>query len=141
MNLDLICGTEPNRKRSSSSSRSLAEDIFCNTPYIQTVSSFNHHENFGPRQRGGTLMATGGDLATRVVKTGGDFTSLGRWSWLLVGTGGRHTRIITAYQPCRSRRDGYSTSYNQQRCFCRSKGMRSCPRKLFRDQLTASLQK
>ena len=117
MNLDLICGTEPNRKQSSSSARSLAETIFCNTPYIQTVSSSNRHENFDPRQRGGTLMATGGDLATRVVGTGGDFTSLGRWSWLLVGTGGRRTRIITAYQPCRSRKDGYSTSYNQQRRF------------------------
>ena len=44
LNLDLICGTEPNRKQSSSSARSLAENIFCNTPYIQTVSSFNHHE-------------------------------------------------------------------------------------------------
>ena len=71
MNLDLICGTEPNRKQSSSSARSLAENIFNNTPYIQTVSSFNHHENFGLRQRGGKLMATGGDLATRVVRTGG----------------------------------------------------------------------
>ena len=60
---------------------------------------------------------------------------------MLVGTGERHTRIITDYQPCRSRKDGYSTSYNQQCRFWRSKGTRSCPRKLFRDQLIASLRK
>ena len=139
MHLDLVCGTEPNRKRTASNARPLAEDIFRNTPYVQTVSSFNHHENFGPRQRGGAFMATGGDLATRVARTGGDFTSLGRWSWVLVGSGDRLTRIITAYQPCRSRKDGYSTSYNQQRRFWRSKGIRSCPKKLFRDQLIATL--
>ena len=140
MHLDLVCGTEPNRKRSASCARSLAEGIFNNTPYIQTVSSSNHHENFGPKRRGGTFMATGGDLATRVARTGGDFTSLGRWSWILVGSGDRLTRIITAYQPCRSRKDGYSTSYNQQRRFWRSKGITSCPRKLFREQLMATLR-
>ena len=140
MNLDLVCGTETNRKRTASDTRSLAEDIFSNTPYIQTVSSHNHHKNFGPKQRGGTFMATGGDLATHVARTGGDFTSLGRWSWILLGLGDRSIQIIMVYQSCRSKKDGYSTSYNQQRHFWRCKGIRTCPRKLFRDQLIAILR-
>lgn len=116
LSLNLICGTELNRKKTTYDARSLAEDIFSNTPYIQTVSSFNHHE------QGCTYMATGGKLATKVARTGTGFTSLGRWSWVLVGRGDRFTCIVTAYQPCRSSNVWHSTFYNKQ---CPSRGARA----------------
>ena len=50
-------------------------------------------------QWGGTCITVIGRFASYVTDIGNDSTGLGRWSWIYVGSGGKSTLIITAYQP------------------------------------------
>lgn len=140
LGLDLVCGTELNRKLSTAGAQTMAEKIFQHTPCVRGTSSHNRHENFGRKQRGGVLMATGGELSEHTTLSGGNDAGLGRWMWIVLGSGDHKTRILTAYQPCRSRKEGYTTSYNQQRHHWRSCGILTCPRRLFREHLLEALK-
>jgi hypothetical protein len=52
-------------------------------------------------QWGGTCISAFGQLSSFVTAKGVDSTSLGWWSWLQVGGGGKAMQVITAYQPGR----------------------------------------
>jgi hypothetical protein len=74
---------------------------------------------------------------------GKDEEGLGRWSWILFGgSDGHMTRLITAYNPCKSGKVDSGTSYQQQRrYFITKKKDLTCPRTLFRQHLTAAIAK
>ena len=79
--------------------------------------SSNRHESISVSQYGGTAICAFNEIAARAnPRTGNDETGLGRWSWMLFE--GRHqhkTRIISAYNPCRSK--GNETVYMQHSRF------------------------
>ena len=85
-----------------------------------------------------------GELAKHVKDVGKDLTGLGRWSWVLLeGANSHRTRIMTAYRPSLHKLDTLDhmqTVYRQHANYFRTNhGDRTCPRKLFRDQLIAQL--
>ena len=48
-------------------------------------------------------MVAMGRFASYVLEVGCDYTGLGRWSWILVGSEEKMTRITVAYQPSASK--------------------------------------
>ena len=62
-------------------------------------------------------------------------------SWILFGgSDGHMTRLITAYNPCKSGKVNSGTSYQQQRLyFITKKKDLTCPRMLFWQHLTAAI--
>ena len=139
LGIDILCGTKCNSRLTTGETWSLAKNVMSNTPYTTSILASNKNENFGRKQRGGVLVAAGGHVGNCVTSSGVDASDLGRWAWVRIEAGARPTRIITAYQPCRSRKDGYGTSYNQQWRFWLGKGVTTCPRKLFREHLRNKL--
>ena len=86
------------------------------------------------------MLASGNELSGHITQSGRDDAGLGRWAWITLGSENKRTRILTVYQPCRSRKEGYTTSYNQQRRYWRSQGISSCPWRLFQEHLTDALK-
>ena len=76
------------------------EDIFAAFRGSRVSAAHNIHEQHSCYQQGGTLTTAFTCLAGYVTATGVDPTSLGRWSWVQVGSGEHRTRIVTVYQPC-----------------------------------------
>lgn len=91
-------------------------EIFCTKNALQTIASYNVHEQFSHRQYGGTLQLTFGALASQVVDTGVDDQQLGRYSWTkFQGRNGHVARLIALYVPCKaSHSSGDLTVMNQQ---------------------------
>jgi len=72
--------------------------------------------------------------------TGIDDTGLGRWSWLqLEGYNNRRVRVVSAYNPCRTRTHQFATVYSQQKRYFLSQGKDICPRMQFRKDLASIL--
>jgi hypothetical protein len=94
-------------------------------------------------QEGGTGAICFGDATGYIRKVGKDEEGLGRWSWILFGgSDGHKTRLITAYNPCKSGKANSGTSYQQQcRYFIMKKKDLTCPRILFRRHLIATIDK
>ena len=81
------------------------------------VAAHNVHEwqHAGRVQEGGTGAICFGDATGFIRTVGKDEEGLGRWSWILFGgSDGHTTRLITAYNPCKSGRINSGTSYQQQ---------------------------
>ena len=75
-------------------------------------------------------------LAPWVKDSGVDPSGLGRWSWyLLEGTEGHQTRVISAYAPCGSTASNSATYYQQQARYIKIKGLKTNPNKMFRKDL------
>ncbi len=109
------------------------------------IASHNVHEwqQAGRVQEGGTGAICFGDATGYICKVGKDKEGLGRWSWILLGgSDGHMTRLIMAYNPCKSGKANSGTSYQQQRRYfiMKKKGL-TCPRTLFRQHLTAAIDK
>ena len=109
------------------------------------VAAHNIHkwQQAGRVQEGGTCAICFGEATGFVRKVGKDKEGLGRWSWILFGGSDGHTTwLITAYNPCKSRRVNSGTSYHQQRrYFITKRKDLTCPRILFRRHLTAAIAK
>ena len=70
------------------------------------------------------------DTMAHMTKSSGvDDSGLGRWSWVLIeGDRERHARIISAYNPCRTKIDQFSTVYSQHKRFFLKNKSDVCPR-------------
>ena len=79
-----------------------AQDIFASVKGSRTLAGYNKHENFSRYMAGGTMVSTFSRLSSFVISQGGDSTGLGRWSWILVGSGDHRTILVSAYQPQKS---------------------------------------
>ena len=110
---------------------------------LRSVHSHNKRatKNIGRQQRGGTATIINERLAPFVKDSGTDHTGLGRWSWyLLEGTPGHKTRVITAYAPCGDANSGETTVFAQHMNYIRQKGLRTNPKAMFRDDLLGALR-
>ncbi len=109
------------------------------------IAAHNVHEwqQAGRVQEGGTGAVCFGDATGYIQKVGKDKEGLGRWSWIpFRGSDGHATRLITAYNPCKSGRINSGMSYQQQRrYFITKKKDLTCPRTLFRRHLTTAIAK
>ena len=88
---------------------------------------------------GGTFMVALHQAQPRICDRGKDTTGLGRWTWMRVqGRHGHHTRIISAYRPCKNR-ETLGTTYRQQETYWTNNNEPRCPIKVFDEQLEALL--
>ena len=79
------------------------KQLFQSEVATRAVTAHNEHEDDMRAQEGGTGMVVFDQLAGLIHKSGVDLTGLGRWCWFTLKGKHKHvTRIITAYQPCRS---------------------------------------
>ena len=112
------------------------QQLFQTEVSTKAITAHNVHEDDSRSQEGGTGMVVFDQFASLIHSTGIDRTGLGRWCWMLVkGKHNHSTRIITAYQPCRSSHTRLHTVYNQHRRYYRSRGDHRCPRQIFRESL------
>lgn len=107
-------------------------------------ASHNTTEEAGLGQEGGTATVAYNELATYVnqVTSGVDPTGLGHWSFLSMETAGGHvTKVVTAYNPCRSNATATRSVYQQHRhYYLQSRQSTLCPRHHFRQDLIAQLK-
>jgi hypothetical protein len=70
-----------------------------------------------PFKPGGTASVALGKMVHRVVKTRGDDTGCGRWSYITFnGKDNKHITVINAYRVCSHRDPGDTAAYKQQQC-------------------------
>ena len=55
-----------------------------------------------------------GRFSIYVLDAGVDYTGLVRWSWILVGSEGKTTRIVVAHQPCVPNKESKRTTIFEQ---------------------------
>jgi hypothetical protein len=105
--------------------------------------SVHEWQQAGRVQEGRTGAICFEDETGYIRKVGKDKEGLGRWSWILFrGSDGHMTRLITAYNPCKSGRVNSGMSYQQQQqYFIMNKKDLTCPRTLFWRHLTAAIAK
>jgi hypothetical protein len=105
----------------------------------RSVVAHNTNERMRPNQYGGCAMMAMGTLSPKVVNSGVDFTGLGRWCWIRLGSGSKKTLIVMAYQPSNSGRSARTTIKDQHsRYFCALGDTRS-PCTIFFEQLVTQL--
>lgn len=141
--VDISCGTEVGCDFRHVSESKQLENLFQSTTTMRIANAYNTHDNVARSQAGGVVTMTFGHAAEAVIETGSDPWKLGRWSWqLLQGKANHRTRIITAYQPVSQSDEGkLKAVYNQHRRHFESRGIRDCPRKLFRSHLLTELKR
>lgn len=114
---------------------------------IRSVSAHNVHEGrqVGRTQEGGTAMLLYGSLIEQYnhEESGRDPSGLGRWVVMtLQGSNGIRTRIVCGYNPCYNNKPNSRTVYQQhRRHFILREKDDTCPRKRFRQDLVAQLEK
>ena len=114
-------------------------DHRCNR--LRVCATNNKHESIEKLQFGGTMAMAVNTTATRVHASGADETGLGRWAWLLFeGHNSYHTRVISAYVPCKQQNNKDATVYAQHKRYYETKGKEGCPRKLMINELTNQIQ-
>jgi hypothetical protein len=107
------------------------------------VSAHNIHEGkvAGQVQEGGTGIICFGETTGYIKKTGRDSGGLGYRRILFSGVQGHNAQIITAYNPCKNTNaNSCTTNQQQRRYFITKKKDLTCPRVLFRNQLTKQIQ-
>ena len=110
--------------------------------HLRISSANNHHESMEKFQYGGTAIFAFDDLAHMIRASGADDRGLGRWSWLqFEGHRNKRVRCISAYNPCRSPLNHYSTVYSQHKRYFQEQKMDVCPRIQFRKDLCLFISK
>ena len=113
---------------------------------VRSVAGHNVHETeCGKHQQGGTGLIVHGPLIEQYdfEASGKDDTGLGRWVVMVFrGQDGLTTRVVCGYNPCKSASRATRSSYQQhRRYFIRQEKDRTCPRKRFRKDLVAQLER
>ena len=93
-------------------------------------------------QRGGTAVILREELVPLVKDLEVDPSGLCRWSWyLLEGSEGHRSRVISAYSPCVSAASKSKTYYQQQARYIKIKGLKTNPKEMFRKDLLRQLRR
>ena len=138
---DVIGMQEPNINWKKMPHNGQPSELFRTENKMVCMTACNKHENFTRRNYGGTITMAVGEVADQVALTGEDDTGLGRWTWLLIeGKKGKRTRIVTGYQPCKSREGQLLTVYQQHRRYLQSIRDPTEPRKAFIRDLSQTLR-
>ncbi len=105
----------------------------------KSVVAHNKNEQMRPNQYGGCAMMAMGTLSPEVVGSGVNFTGLGRWCWIHLGSGSKKTCIVMSYRSSNSSRSAGTTVKDQHsRYFCALRDARS-PHTIFFEQLVTQL--
>ena len=98
----------------------------------------NVTEQCGRSQQGGTAVFAYPRLSGFIMDKDKDSSGLGRWSWFLLGTPERRTRLVSAYCPVRppsavlrDKRKGHKTVWSQHVRHFRKTGRSGSPRECF----------
>ena len=112
--VDILCGCETQINwRQVPQSRKF-HNLFGAGTETRSVVAHNINERMQPNQFGGCAMMAISTIAPEVIDTGVNVTGLGRWCWMLLGSGRKKTRIVMAYQPSNSGRSAGTTVKDQQ---------------------------
>ena len=137
--VDILCGCKTQIDwRQVPQSRKF-HNLFGVGTETQSAVAHNIYERMRPSQFGGCAMMALNTISSEVINTGVDITGLGRWCWLLLGSGRKKTRIVMAYQPSNSGRSAGSTVKNQQVRYFQALGDARSPRTIFFEQLVSQL--
>ena len=138
--VDILCGCETQIDWRQVPQARKFQNLFGVGTETRSVVAHNVNERMRPNQFGGCAMMAFNTISPQVVSTGVDTTGLGRWCWMLLGTGRKQTRIVMAYQPSNSGRSAGTTVKDQQARFFQSLGDARSPRTIFYEQLIAQLK-
>ena len=138
-NVDILCGCETQIDwRQVPQSRRFS-NLFGVGTDTRSVVAHNINERMQPNQFGGCAMMAFNTISSEVIDTGVDITGLGRWCWLLMGSGRKRTRIVMAYQPSNSGRSAGTTVKDQHARYFQALGDARSPRTIFFEQLVSQL--
>ncbi len=137
--VDILCGCETQINwRQVPQSRKF-HNLFGVGTETRSVVANNINERMQPNQYGGCAMMALKTISSKVINTGVDITGLGRWCWLLLGSGWKKTRIVMAYQPSNSGQSAGTTVKDQQARYFQALGDACSPRTIFFEQLVSQL--
>ncbi len=107
----------------------------------RSIVAHNINERMQRNQHGGCAMMAMGRFSAEVVETGVDFSGLGRWCWMRVGSGDKITRIVMAYQPSgsSSSHSAGTTVREQHERYFEARGDLRSAKAIFFEQLIAQL--
>ena len=141
--VDCLAGCETQADWSFATEEEKFKNLFGLRQDTRCQVGYNTTEEKELRQRcqyGGTAMMTLGRLSTFVIDSGTDFTGLGRWTWILVGSGDKRTRIVVAYQPSKPTKTSKGqTVFEQHQRYFQPRGDFRSPRTILFEQLTDQL--
>ena len=140
-NVDILAGSETQCDWRQATAESQFNEIFAPGVPKRSVTGYNiteKKEKCPWDQRGGTAMMALDRVSAHVIDTGADYTGLGRWSWILLGSGDCRTQVVSAYQPCTPPKSwkGFTVFEQHQRYF-EPKGDFRSPRTIFYEHLWA----
>jgi len=142
--VDILAGCETRTDwRFVTDEESKFTNLFGNGNLTRGVCASNVNDGRVKRdQWGGTCITAVGRFSSSVKLTGIDITGLGRWSWLLVGGGGKTTRVVSIYQPCQpSKTSRGDTVWDQHRRYFEARGEVRNPRTMFLSDLISLLRR
>ena len=97
------------------------KSIFQSDKPVKIITAHNKNETITRAQEGGTALIMFDRMATLAMNSNSD--SLGRWCWTTFeGKNNSTTRLMVAYNPCKSKNTRLKTVYSQQRRYYRSIG-------------------
>ncbi len=112
--VDILCGCETQIIWQQVPQSSKFHNLFGAGTETRSVVAHNINERMQPNQFGGYAMMAMNTISSKVIDTGVDITGLGRWCWMLLGSGWKKTRIVMAYQPSNLGRSAGTTVKDQQ---------------------------
>ena len=106
------------------SSRNQYHELFGKGDNRTSIATYNKHRDIF-NQYGGTAISVFGCMSGYAT-SGKDYTGMGRWSWMVIDSGYKMTRFITAYRPvkkgdttCRGKTtEGFTVCEQQWQYFC-----------------------
>jgi len=108
---------------------------------ICCIAGYNTHEDIARAQEGGTAVVVYDHMATIYMHTGTGQTGLGQWCWFSVESKhGNTTRLVSAYQPCRTTNKSHTSVYLQYRRYFQQRGDNRCPPLIFRIDLEKEIE-
>jgi hypothetical protein len=137
--VDILCGCETQIDWQQVPQSRKFHNLFGAGTETRSVVFHNINERMRSNQFGGCAMMAMSTIAPEVIDTGVDITGLGRWCWMLLGSGQTKTRIVMAYQPSNSGRSVGTTAKDHQARYFQSLGDACSPRTVFFEQLVTQL--
>ena len=139
---DGASGVEPNIDWRQMPWAGKLAQLFKSQEALQMVVALNEHEGHLRRQWGGSFSMAFGALAAGVADRGKEPSLLGRWSWIkFEGRNNHICRVVTAYNLCIAPSEKYTSVYQQHKHYWESKGINTCPREKFLQNLCTQLKK
>jgi hypothetical protein len=100
--VDILCGCKTQIDWQQVPQARKFQNLFGAGTETRSVFAHNINKRMRPNQFGGCAMMAFNTISSQVISTGIDTTGLGRWCWMLLGSGRKRTRIVMAYQPSNS---------------------------------------